>query len=92
MLLPFSSTVSNLDTILEWTLIVPDSRPCSISELFTNILQPCLSDMAVEINNKYLNHILTRNYDWFPIRGLRMLLVDIIKTLASNCASKLNGI
>ena len=32
---PFSSTVSNLDIILEWTFMLPDSKPCSISELFT---------------------------------------------------------
>ena len=34
-LFPFSSAVSNLETIVEWTFIWPDSRPCSISELFT---------------------------------------------------------
>ena len=27
----------------------------------------------------------------FPLEGLKMLFVDIISTLASNCASKLNG-
>ena len=32
--LPFSSTVSNLDTILEWTLIDLFSRPCAISSKF----------------------------------------------------------
>ena len=34
-LLPFSSIVSNLEIIDEWTLICPDSKACSISELFT---------------------------------------------------------
>ena len=32
---PFSSIVSNREIILEWIFILPDSKPCSISELFT---------------------------------------------------------
>ena len=32
---PFSSTVANLEAILEWTLIWPISKACSISEVFT---------------------------------------------------------
>ena len=32
---PFSSTVLNLETILEWTFICPISRACSISEVLT---------------------------------------------------------
>ena len=35
LIFPFSSTVSNLETILEWTLIWSFSRANSISELFT---------------------------------------------------------
>ena len=35
LVFPFSSTVSNLETILEWTLIWPISSACSISEVLT---------------------------------------------------------
>ena len=34
-ILPFSSIVLNLETILEWTFICPISNACSISEVLT---------------------------------------------------------